>query len=170
MRPGIDEMYRRFFPTIREKCARMLKDRSEAQDVAQDTFERLCRAGPRGRDLEQVTAWIYRTSTRLAIDRMRWGETRAPHDGDGRAADASEIDLAGPGVEEAVVSRHELVSLAQAVPRQELELAILARVDGLTQREIAEVTGVSDRHVRRLLTRFDARLEQWRRLGGYEDD
>ena len=37
----------------------------------------------------------------------------------------------------------------------ELEAAILNRVDRLSHPEVAEVLGVSERTVRRLLTRFD---------------
>jgi DNA-directed RNA polymerase specialized sigma24 family protein len=38
----------------------------------------------------------------------------------------------------------------------------LHRLDGLTQSEIGEVTHLSDRTVRRILTRLEARLGPWR--------
>jgi DNA-directed RNA polymerase specialized sigma24 family protein len=37
-------------------------------------------------------------------------------------------------------------------------VAVLCRVDGLTQPEAAQVGGISERTVRRLLGRFDARV------------
>jgi DNA-directed RNA polymerase specialized sigma24 family protein len=42
----------------------------------------------------------------------------------------------------------------RASPKQ-LEAALLARVDGLSQPEVALVLGVSERSVRRLLDAFD---------------
>src|SRR5438477_9501783 len=68
---GVDAVYRRYFPSIREKCKRMLGDSEESRDVAQETFARLWAAQLPLREPNQVVAWIYRTSTRLAIDRLR---------------------------------------------------------------------------------------------------
>src|SRR2546428_13546249 len=49
----------------------MLSDLAEADDAAQETFVRLWRARLRDSDPRRLTAWIYRTSTRIAIDRLR---------------------------------------------------------------------------------------------------
>ncbi len=37
----LDHLYAAWFPLIREKCRRVLADRGEAEDVAQETFIRL---------------------------------------------------------------------------------------------------------------------------------
>jgi RNA polymerase sigma factor (sigma-70 family) len=55
-------------------------------------------------------------------------------------------------------ARAELERLARKLPRDELELLVLQRLDGLTQAEMAEVTGRSPRTIRRLLARCEARL------------
>lgn len=146
---SVAHSYRRYFAAIRAKCRRMLGDPSEAEDVAQETFIRLW--GQRGAiadDTRSVTAWIYRTATRLAIDRLR--ARRAP------AALPEEVDTNSPDV--VLGARRLLAELARELPAGELEVAILSRIDGLGQREIAEVTGQSERSVRRLLARLDARL------------
>src|SRR5947207_3115071 len=49
----------------------MLADFAEADDVAQETFVRLWRSDLGGDEPRRVLAWIYRTSTRLTIYRMR---------------------------------------------------------------------------------------------------
>jgi RNA polymerase sigma-70 factor (ECF subfamily) len=152
----VEELYRRYFPIIREKCARMLRDPAEAQDVAQETFTRLWSERARLRDDAGVASWIYRTSTRLAIDRRR----RAARDGDAPPDD----DLVTDGVDaaERLASRQLLARLAARVPDDELEVGVLSRVDGLTHGEIAGVVGRSDRTVRRLLDRLEARLAHLR--------
>ncbi len=136
----------------------MLGEREEAADVAQETFARLCESGAVHEAPAARVRWIYRTSTRLAIDllrRRRVGvETRgveADAEGSGRPADAM------------ISARQQLAAIASAAPRNELEVAMLCRVDGLTQPEAAEVCDVSERTVRRLLDRFDRRVV---RLGG----
>jgi len=40
----VKEAYRRYFPIIVRKSGRMLRDASEAQDLAQETFLRLWRS------------------------------------------------------------------------------------------------------------------------------
>ncbi len=137
---------------IREKCARMLADRDEAQDLAQETFIRLWQSGISDRDPRTLTSWMYRTSTRLAVDRLRQRRRSAIH------APPPVPDVAGP--DDALDARRELERLADRIPAAELEAAILHRFDRMGQREVAEILGSSERSVRRLLDRFDRRFEQ----------
>ncbi len=53
--------------------------------------------------------------------------------------------------------------LARRLPADELEVALLVRLDGLTQAEIAEVVRVSERTVRRCLRRLDHRVAKMRK-------
>ena len=55
-----------------------------------------------------------------------------------------------------------LDEMLRRFPPEEVEAAILSRVDGLNHQEIGEVLGISERTVRRLLARIDARLAGWR--------
>ncbi len=146
--------YARYFPAILAKCARMLASREEAEDVAQETFIRLWRELGAMRDVRAVTAWVYRTSTRLAIDRLRERKRRA-----------QVVIEPSPGRDEesATATRQWLQMIARAMPKDELSLLILHRVDHLTQEEIAELLGCSDRHVRNLLQRADQRLSSVKR-------
>lgn len=147
---ALETAFRRHYPALREKCRRMLKDPQEADDVAQETFVRLWNAEMVGNDPRQVTAWIYKTSTRIAIDRLRASASR------NRLAPEPE-DL-GPDLAAGLEARVGLARLVEALPEAELELLLLHRWDGLTHPEIAEVTGRSARTVRRLLKRCEERL------------
>jgi DNA-directed RNA polymerase specialized sigma24 family protein len=55
-------------------------------------------------------------------------------------------------------ARRALRALVATLPAAELEVAVLSRIDRLSHVEIAEVTGRSERTVRRLLDRLDQRL------------
>jgi RNA polymerase sigma-70 factor (ECF subfamily) len=151
----IEQTYRQYFQIVRAKCARMLRDPAEAQDVAQETFARLWIHRADIADAQAVTAWLYRTSTRLAVDcyrRNRWVE----------ALDPQRVEAGRPaGGAERLDAIRQLERIAGRVPARELEVAILSRLDELTQVEIAEVTGMSSRTVRRFLRRFDRRLARW---------
>jgi RNA polymerase sigma-70 factor (ECF subfamily) len=153
--PQLERFYRQNFAVIRAKCARMLGEREEAADVAQETFVRMCESGVVHEPPEARARWIYRASTRLAIDRLRRRRLGVERRGEGGGA---EVEAPGRPADETLAARQELAALAAEVPEEELEVAILCRVDGLTQPEAAEVCDRSERTVRRLLARFDRRL------------
>lgn len=134
----------------------MLGDADEAQDVAQETFIRFWSARLLEEDPRRQLAWLYRTCTRLAIDLLRRRRSRP------QASDALLESLPGPDAAKTAELRDELARMAQRVPKNELEVALLSRLDRLTHPEIAEVIGTSERSVRRMLSRFDARVVQAR--------
>ena len=150
----IEHTYRQYFQILREKCARMLRDQAEAQDVAQETFARLWTHRADIADPAAVTAWLYRTSTRLAVDSYRRRRSEP--------LDETREEMGRPpeGADRLHAMRM-LERIAGRAPARELEVAILSRLDELTHDEVAEVTGMSSRTVRRLLSKFDGRLARW---------
>lgn len=156
--PAVDEAafegcYQRVFPLVLAKCRRMLKGSADANDVAQEVFVRLWNHRELVRDQEALTTWLYRTSTHLVIDRARRQAL-------GREALAHLEQVLATGEPEAearFTSRQRLRQLVTDCSQQELEAAILSRVDRLTHPEVASVMGIGERTVRRLLSRFDRR-------------
>lgn len=154
----VEEAYRAYFPRIFEKCRRMLRDPGDAEDVAQETFVRWWQAGLRDAEPRRVVAWVYRTSTRLAIDRLRRRRAAAEV-----PCDEALLRMAtAVPLEREVAERDALAQLVGQLPEDELEVVFLHRMDRLTQPELAEVLQVSERTVRRLLTRFEQRLKALR--------
>ncbi|MFP2912274.1 RNA polymerase sigma factor [Pyxidicoccus sp. 3LFB2] len=151
---NVEEAYQAYFPRIREKCGRMLKNPGDAEDVAQETFVRLWQARLQDAAPAQVMAWVYRTSTRLAVDRLRRLRAAAEHPSD----ETLERMATAVSLEREIAGRDALARLMDQVPADELEVIFLHRLDRLTQPELAEVLQVSERTVRRLLRRFDERL------------
>jgi RNA polymerase sigma-70 factor (ECF subfamily) len=155
------QAYARFLPPIQEKCRRLLGHSAAAEDVAQETFLRFWSSGLRDvPDVRVVTAWLYRTSTRLAIDVLRHRRGMdAADDGAERVDDIPcAVDLVA-----CAEARAAIRSLARSVPEEELAVAVLCRVDGLSQPEAALVLGVTERTVRRILVRFDERIHSLRK-------
>lgn len=145
--------YRRVFPLVLAKCRRMLRGHADANDVAQEVFVRLWKHRELIHDQLALTAWLYRASTHLVIDRARsraFSQESLAHLHDALQGPAGDSEAR-------FVSREELRRLLTSCPEPELEAAILSRVDRLTHPEIAEVMGVGERTVRRLLGRFDER-------------
>lgn len=147
----VDQAYRAYFRVIFAKCTRMTRDRELARDLAQETFTRLWRHRRSIRDSEAALAWIYRTATRLAIDRLR-ARTEIP--------DPLEASWNGEGTLE---SRSSLARLFSRLSTREREALILTRVDGMTQGEAAAAMNISERTLRRVLTRADEKIARHRR-------
>lgn len=157
----VESLFREHFPLIRAKCARMLGVPEDAADVAQETFVRFCESGMQRREPVQRVAWIYRTSTRLAIDRLRGSRVR-------RAEPVDDVELPSDrsAADDVLAARQQLAALADEATRAELEVGVLCRIDGLTQQEASKVCGLSERTIRRLLTRLDDRVVRLRRSFG----
>ena len=153
MEPFVGELFRQLYPVIRAKCARILGDSREAEDVAQETFLRLCQAKIREESPRARLAWVYRTSTHLAVD--RWRRQRSTPEVPMEGVEAADGAAPADGV---LAARRALQAVLARVPAGELEVAVLSRIDRLTHPEIAEVMGRSERTVRRMLDRVDRRL------------
>jgi RNA polymerase sigma-70 factor (ECF subfamily) len=160
--PDASHAYARYFPPIRAKCRRLLGEAPAAEDVAQEALLRLWKSGvAEGGDARTVMAWLYRTCTRLAIDVLR--ERRRTGGQVGVAATDVDATPCRFDVGACVEARAMIAALAGTVPEDELTAVILCRVDGLSQPEAAEVLGVAERTIRRMLDRFDARTEVLRK-------
>jgi len=154
--PDFEAVYARTFAPIKAKCLRLVSNPQIADDIAQEVFLRLWEW--RGRpafdapDGARTTlAWLYRTSTRLAIDVLR-SRRRTTHDPGDFARVPCGLDAGA-----AMDARAAVIALAGAARDDELQAAILCRVDGLSQAEAALVLDTSERTIRRLLDRFDER-------------
>jgi RNA polymerase sigma-70 factor (ECF subfamily) len=156
MQAALDQAYRQYFPLLVRKCSRLLRDPHEAQDVAQESFVRFHREGLCNEEPRVVAAWLYRTSTRLAIDRLRARKHTVLVD------DALANVMGSPGPESRAAAQRTLAELVDRVSETELSAVLLSRVDGLSQAEVGEVLGVHERTVRRLLSAFDERVDPLR--------
>jgi len=159
---AFEDCYRRVFPLVLAKCRRMLRGDSDAMDLAQEVFVRLWRHRELVQDHAALTAWLYRTSTRLVIDRARQRALSQEslqhllHVLEDSSADS----------EARFISRRQLRSVLSECPESELEAAMLSRLDRMTHPEIAEVVGVGERTVRRMLGRFDERMVALKEMQG----
>ena len=161
MRASFPDAYRRYVPPVRAKCRRLSIDGALAEDIVQETFEKLLTKGP---PLDSapatIMAWLYQTSTRLALDALRTTKRR-PMTNEPQTMGALPCGHSGR-LDAALDARRSIVALCHEMPAEELEAAVLVRVDGLTLPSAAEILGISERTVRRMLDRFDERTKAMR--------
>ncbi len=161
----------RLVPRVQGYAARLLGDRSEAEDVAQEAMLRLWRIAPEWRQGEaRVTTWLYRVVTNLCTDRLRrkrpQGLDEVPEPEDGT-----------PGAAARMIEADRVAALDQALaqlPDRQRQAVVLRHLEGLTNPEIALAMDIGVEAVESLVARgkraLGAILSGRRGALGYEDE
>jgi RNA polymerase sigma factor (sigma-70 family) len=143
-----------------------VSDVGVAEDILQDVFSEFIESERRLLPIEQVGAWLFRVARNRITDwfRRKKPETRAPRET--QEADLSwEDTFASPdaGPDELYARERVLQKLAaalEALPEAQRATFIAHEFDGLSFREIAELTGES---VNTLLSRKYAAVQSLRK-------
>jgi RNA polymerase sigma-70 factor, ECF subfamily len=145
----------RLTPMVFSLANRLLNDRAEAEDVAQDAMLRLWKMAPDWRQGEaRLSTWLYRVTHNLCLDRLRkrrpLGLDEIAEPADGRP----DIDRQLQAGERANALKAALASL----PDRQRIAVILRHIEGLANPEIAGVLDISTEAVESLVARGKRRL------------
>ena len=142
---ALDELMSRYWPSVVNYVAHMMKDRDAAYDIAQEAFVRLWQRrrqwDPRG----SVAVWLFRTARNLVISeqrrkyvRTRWAATfvgsDAPAHTPARETESEQLDAA---IEAA---------LRELSPRRR-EAFTLFYLQDFSYRDIADIMGIRPQSV-----------------------
>lgn len=143
----------RLLPRVLRYAARLLSDRAEAEDVAQETMLRLWRVAAEWRQGEaQVSTWVYRVAGNLCTDRLRRRGAR----GATALDDAPEIADSAPGAEAVMIEADRAQALQaalEALPDRQRQAVVLRHIEGLSNPEIAAVMEIGVEAVESLTAR-----------------
>lgn len=150
-RSAYRELVRRHAGGIQRYAERLVRERSEAEDVTQETFLRLWTKARDYDPVARVTTWLYRIAHNLAVDRLRArGRLDALDDPDIEPAPESQRQselLEGK-------QRAEALSAAlDALPPRQASALSLVHLQGLSGAEAAAVLGLSAEALESLLSR-----------------
>jgi len=124
-------------PTLAYRVALgVLRNSTEAEDVAQDAMLRAYRNFHRLRDRERFRAWLVRTAWRLSLDRIRAAGRRE------RRELAAARENPEPGVEGIAATREierHIAAALDALPEKLRIVMLLAAIEGYNTREVAKV-------------------------------
>lgn len=140
----------RLTPRVFAQAMRMLGNRAEAEDVAQDAMMRLWKIAPDWRQGEaKVTTWLYRVVANLCTDRLR----RRPSVGiDAIPEPADDSASVADGMQD----RARLDALYRALdtlPDRQRQAVTLRHIEGLANSEIAAIMDISTEAVESLTAR-----------------
>jgi len=158
----------RLGPRLLALATRMLGDRAEAEDIAQEAMLRLWQRAPDWRPGEaRVATWVTRVALKLATDRLRRRRGTGLVEAFGPEGDPAD---ARPGAEaglRAAERARALRGALAALPERQAQAVALRHLQGLSNPEIADVMGLSVEAVesltargkRTLAARLDARRD-----------
>lgn len=152
-----DGLYRRTFTRVYAYAVSLLRDRSAAEEVTAQVFERAYRRRRTYRAGKgSPESWLFGIARNAALDELRRRGRRS-----GFEAEQLETDLAAPEqhVERALARETVRAALAGLDPR-ERELVALKFAGGLTNVEIARVLGVSESNAGTRLHRVLEKLRE----------
>lgn len=167
-------LMQRLLPRVLGYAARLLSDRTEAEDVAQEVMLRLWRVAPEWRTGEaQVATWVYQVATNLCTDRLRGRARRRSMP----LEDAPEPVDGARGAEAGLIETDRMAALHHALdqlPERQRQAVVLRHIEGLTNPQIAEVMDIGIEAVESLTARgkraLAAALAGQRTALGYEDE
>lgn len=150
----LQALYEKYGGLVHRRCAAILGGRVEADDALQEVFLRVQRYGrseARGSDL----GWLYTIATRVCYDliaRRREApmdpndlpESDGRHGGDGQSADV----------------RAAVRVALRSMDQRTAEIGVLHHLDGYTQEEVAEKTGISRKTIGKKLAVFEALVRE----------
>jgi RNA polymerase sigma-70 factor (ECF subfamily) len=143
----------RHLPRAYRYAVRVLDDRAEAEDVAQEAMLRLWQQAAHWRPGEaQVSTWVYRVTANLCTDRLRRRRTRATVDLDA-AGDPPDGAPGAEGRMQAAARAAALEAALAALPDRQRQAVVLRHIEGLGNPEIAEVLGIGVEAVESLTAR-----------------
>jgi RNA polymerase sigma-70 factor, ECF subfamily len=148
---ALDELIRRYWSPLIAYVTRLGGSADGAEDIAQQTFQRLWERRGSWRTTGSVRGLLYRIARNLAVSEHRSQQSRSRADtlaGEATREPATPLDL----LENAEL--HDALAHAmQALPRRRREVFILRCVHDLSYREISEIMGISQQTVANQLSR-----------------
>lgn len=153
--PTVEDLMNTYAPALLRYAERLVRDPHAAQDVLQDVFIRYARLKPARRPAASATrAWLYRAVHHRAVDLIR-GEQRRRH------LHQTHAELEDANRKPPTPHRRQAVLEALHVLNEKERTVFLLRLqEGLSYREIHQVTGLKEGHIGYLLHQAVRTLSQ----------
>lgn len=145
---------------------RLIGNRSEAEEISQEAFLRLFKSLATFRGDSSVGTWLYRTTSRLAIDHLRREKLKRKlfffRGEDDERSDPVELAVDPSASAQELLEAQETAKQVQQVlerlPARQKAVFVLRHQEGLPLKEIAAMLGLSEgtvkTHLHRAVSQF----------------
>ncbi len=160
---AFEALFRKYIAQVVGFALTFVGSRARAEELAQDAFVQIYRTRHRYQPRARFATWLYRIVRNLCLSEVRRAENRGPRvtiaPSDQEDLAQNERPLADPNErshEEGLLAREGLDKMKTALlklPEQQRAALILARVEGFSYLEVAEVLECSVSAVKSLIHR-----------------
>ena len=159
-RTGFDHAYARYHARIHRFLLRLVRRTDVADDLVQETWMSLARAGQSLREDTDLAAWLFTVARNEARSHRRWSVldvSRFVTLGDEPHASPAP----GPDLEtEAGAAAQRLERALSELPAGHREILLLVAIEGLSHEQVATVLAIAYDAVRQRLSRARAALAE----------
>ena len=162
------KIYDEYHPRILQFLSRMVGP-IEAEDIAQDVFNKI-NSGLEGfKGKSKLSTWIYRIATNAAIDKCRSAAYKHASEHiaieDGADSDSQGVleDHKSPATDQIVIQKEMSECINEYIdnlPPDYKTVIVLSELEGLANKEIAEILGISLNNVKIRLHRARTKLKE----------
>ena len=165
---NFNEIFDKYHPRILRYMTRIVGP-DDAEDLAQVVFDKVSRGLNRFQGRSSLSTWIYRIATNTAIDRSRSAASKHEREhnlfGDDMTHESSDAPVAPTSpVTDQLVIRKEMSDCINEfidnLPPDYKTVIVLSDLEGLANKEIAEILGITLDNVKIRLHRARARLKK----------
>lgn len=162
-----NEIYDAYYPRILRYISR-ITGLNDAEDIAQDVFDKVHRGLGGFNSKSKLSTWIYRIATNTAIDRSRSSAYKHPTEsmtingGVDRDAQNGLEDQKVPSTDQLVIQKEMRDCINEYIgklPPDYKVVIILSELEGISNKEIAEILGISLSNVKIRLHRARTKLK-----------
>ena len=153
---------------VRNICFSFVKNREDADEIAQDVFVQVHESLSRFREESKLTTWIYRIAVNKCLDHLRYTKRKKRFAQltslFGIGKETGEIAYAGPDNPQDDLETRErrriLDAAIEKLPRSQQIVIILNKYEGMKAWEIAELMDISPSAVEALSHRARKNLQK----------
>lgn len=161
------KIYDEYYSRILQYVTRITGS-SDAEDITQDVFDKVHRGLAGFKSKSKLSTWIYRIATNAAIDRSRSAaykhatESIPLNGSDERGAQDGLGDQKAPSTDQMVIQKEMrdcINEYIEKLPPDYKVVIILSELEGISNKEIAEILGLSLSNVKIRLHRARTKLK-----------
>ena len=163
-----DEIYNEYYQKVIRYLSKIVGE-NDAEDIAQDVFEKINRGLEKFQGKSKLSTWVYRIATNTAIDKLRSSSKKYPI----KPTDPEDLDNSK---DRNVWSDSKATATDQRLIREEMSdcvrefidelppdynvVLVLKEYEGLTNNEIGDILQISTDNVKIRLHRARTRLKK----------
>lgn len=137
-------------------------DRTEAEDITQETLVRMWERRKEWPQIENIQAWCMTIARRLALDAVEKAKIHAEREAE--VADYQRSAISSPAPADEALDRRQRVEavrrLISQLPEVQRTIIELRDIEGLRYDEIAQLTGISETQVKVYLHRARKKIRE----------